>query len=152
MGQGQPIESIDTPYTDGPWVAHGGHGELEAEHDYLRAFRGQTDAYRVPRREEGNTGHAIQSQITRIDFPKYSGEEEPSEWVFNTEQFFHYHHTPDEKVLLASFHLTKITSQWFQWWQRTQRWVTWRDMAHALCGRFGPTEYEDFDEALYHIR
>lgn len=40
MEQGQPIEPIDTPYTNGCWAARGGHGKLDTEHDYLHAFRG----------------------------------------------------------------------------------------------------------------
>ncbi|KAF8405746.1 hypothetical protein HHK36_007823 [Tetracentron sinense] len=60
-----------------------------------------------------------------------------------------------QKVTLAAFYLEGEANQWWQWVQKvyhadTQP-VTWEIFERELLARFGPTEYEDFDEALSHI-
>jgi len=57
---------------------------------------------------------------------------------------------------LASFHLEGEANQWWQWLHRAYkeegRTVTWEIFEEELWARFGPTECEDFDEALSKIR
>ena len=38
--------------------------------------------------------------------------------------------------------------QWNQWFEKARLNITWEEFTQALCVRFGPTDYEDFDEAL----
>ena len=38
--------------------------------------------------------------------------------------------------------------QWYQWFEKARRDVSWEEFTHALCVRFEPSNYEDFDEAL----
>ena len=35
-----------------------------------------------------------------------------------------------------------------QWFEQSQQNVQWEEFTKALCIRFGPSDYEDFDEAL----
>ena len=38
--------------------------------------------------------------------------------------------------------------QWYRWFEKAWPNITWEEFTQALCVRFGPTDYEDFDEAL----
>ncbi|XP_065632203.1 uncharacterized protein LOC136068679 [Quercus suber] len=58
----------------------------------------------------------------------------------------------EERVVLASFHLQDDALQWYQWYEKTQPNVQWEEFTQALCVRFGPSDYEDFDEALAKVR
>ena len=61
-----------------------------------------------------------------------------------------------QKVTFASFHLEGEANQWWQWlhkaYKEEGRTVTWRDFEEELWARFGPTDCEDFDEALSRVR
>ena len=96
------------------------------------------------------------TKTTRLDFPKYSGRD-PTEWFSKVDQFFEFQCTPETyKVSLASYHLGGEANQWWQWIRLTYREedkeMSWVGFEEELWARFGPTEGEDFDEALSHIR
>ena len=55
-------------------------------------------------------------------------------------------------MLLASFNLQDDALQWYQWFEKKQTHVSWEDFTQALCVRFGPSDYENFDEALAKLR
>ncbi|RVW68732.1 Transposon Tf2-2 polyprotein [Vitis vinifera] len=93
---------------------------------------------------------------TKIEFPRFAGDD-PTEWFNRVAQFFEFQRTPeDQKVSLAAFHMEGEANQWWQWLNRTykeeNRTVTWTMFADELWARFGPTDGEDFDEALSHIK
>ncbi|KAH9751491.1 hypothetical protein KPL71_014318 [Citrus sinensis] len=74
-------------------------------------------------------------------------------WFSRINQFFEDEEsTEDQKVVLASFHLEGEANQWWQWLRRSYqeegRVVTWEIFMEELWARFGPTDCEDFDEAL----
>ncbi|KAH9685459.1 hypothetical protein KPL70_013963 [Citrus sinensis] len=64
--------------------------------------------------------------------------------------------TNEQKVSLASFHLEGEANQWWQWMRRTyqeeEKIVTWESFVEELWARFGPTECEDYDEALSRVK
>ena len=61
---------------------------------------------------EGSTG-GIQSQFSRLDFPRFNGEDLTG-WIYKVEQFFHHQRTAaKERVVLASFHLQDDALQWY---------------------------------------
>ncbi|KAH9670785.1 hypothetical protein KPL70_017109 [Citrus sinensis] len=64
--------------------------------------------------------------------------------------------TNEQKVSLASFHLEGEANQWWQWMRRTyqeeEMTVTWEIFVEELWARFGPTECEDYDEALSRVK
>lgn len=72
-------------------------------------------------------------------------------------QCFELQSTPEaQKVSLASYHLEGEANQWWQWIRRTfeeeERALSWENFKDELSARFGPSECEDFDEALSRIR
>ncbi|KAF2298467.1 hypothetical protein GH714_023683 [Hevea brasiliensis] len=93
------------------------------------------------------------AKLAKLEFSKYPGDD-PTEWFMRVHQFFEYQGTPDsEKVSLASYHLR---NEWWQWLRRTHTEagtaVTWEVFSEELWSRFGPTDFEDFDELLSKIR
>lgn len=97
---------------------------------------------------QGGTIGGVQTRISRVDFPQFNGED-PTGWIYKAEKFSKYQKTADEeKIALASFHLQDDALQWYKWFEKTQKNVSWEEFTHALCVRFGPSDYEDFDEAL----
>ncbi|RVW21961.1 hypothetical protein CK203_107764 [Vitis vinifera] len=110
-----------------------------------------------PQREENDSGRQIfSSKMVKLEFPKYS-RADPTEWCNRVAQFFEFQDTADnQKVSLASFHLEGEANQWWQWlrrvYQEEDRVVTWELFEEELWARFGPTECENFDEALSKIR
>ncbi|KAA8524177.1 hypothetical protein F0562_010393 [Nyssa sinensis] len=106
-------------------------------------------------REEGFHPHN-HSQFTKMDFPKFSGDD-PTKWLSRASQYFEFQETVEEqKVALASFHLEGEANQWWQWLKQVQRdeglEITWSLFEREIMTRFGPTEYECFDEALSRVK
>ena len=100
----------------------------------------------------GGPNGGVQARFSRLDFPRFNGED-PTGWIYKADQFFRYQGTAEaERILLASFHLQDEALQWYQWYERTNPNVRWGEFTQALCVRFGPSEYEDFDEALSRLR
>ncbi|XP_035544589.1 uncharacterized protein LOC118347983 [Juglans regia] len=110
-----------------------------------------------PNREGHNGGQlVVSSKTAKLEFPRFSGDD-PKEWVNRVNQFFEFQNTPDnQKVTLASYHLEGEANQWWQWIRRTfqeeGRILSWIDFEEELWARFGPSDCEDFDEALSRIR
>ncbi|KAL5743864.1 hypothetical protein ACOSQ2_026980 [Xanthoceras sorbifolium] len=85
------------------------------------------------------------SKLAKLEFPKYAGDD-PTEWFTLVDQFFEYQGTlENQKVPLASFYLEGEENQWWQWLRRAYH-------EEGNESRFGPTDCEDFDEALSKIR
>ncbi|KAF2307372.1 hypothetical protein GH714_026694 [Hevea brasiliensis] len=75
----------------------------------------------------------------------------------NQPEVFEYHGTTEsQKVPLASFHLEGEANQWWQWLKRSykeeNKMITLEIFYAELWARFGPTDDEDFDEALSKIK
>ncbi|KAH9783665.1 hypothetical protein KPL71_009410 [Citrus sinensis] len=110
-----------------------------------------------PSREENERGRQpFPSRAAKLEFLHYSGDD-PTEWFNQVTQFFYYQETlDDQRVVLASFHLEGEANQWWQWlrraYQEEGRLVTWETFEEELWARFGPTESEDFDEALSRVK
>lgn len=85
----------------------------------------------------------------KMDFPQFSGDE-PIIWLKHVAQIFEFQQTVEGvKVNLAAFYLEGEVNQWWQWlkifYLKDAKPVTWANLEQA---RYGPTDYEDFDEAL----
>lgn len=110
-----------------------------------------------PVREESDARRPmLPTRITKLEFPRFAGDD-PTEWYNRVSQYFEYQETMDEhKVTLAAYHLEGEANQWWQWMRRAyeeeRRLVTWKIFVEELWARFGPTECEDFDEALSRVR
>ena len=110
----------------------------------------------ITNREDNGGGRlVVSSKIAKLEFPRFSGDD-PSEWFNRVNQFFEFQNTPEaQKVSLASYHLEGEANQWWQWIRRTfqeeGRVLSWMNFEDKLWARFGPSECEDFDEALSRI-
>ncbi|XP_035546606.1 uncharacterized protein LOC118348648 [Juglans regia] len=98
----------------------------------------------------------VSSKTAKLEFPRFSGDD-PTEWFNRVNQFFEFQNTPEaQRVSLASYHLEGEANQWWQWIRRTLREegraLSWANFENELWARFGPSECEDFDEALSRIR
>lgn len=50
----------------------------------------------------------------RLDFPRFSDDDDPLAWIYKAEQYFAYCHTlKNHKVLTGSFHFENVPLQWF---------------------------------------
>lgn len=110
-----------------------------------------------PGREESERNRQqLPPRVAKLEFPHYAGDD-PTEWFNRVSQFFEYQKTTDDqKVALASFHFEGEANQWWRWLRRAYReekcMVTWETFTEELWARFGPTECEDFDESLSHVK
>ncbi|KAL4339217.1 hypothetical protein GQ457_08G014540 [Hibiscus cannabinus] len=91
-------------------------------------------------------------QPTKLEFSKYAGDN-PTEWFTHVDQFFELQGTMDsEKIQLASYHLQGEANQWWRWLRQSymtdDKEITWEIFVEELWARFGPTDCEDFHEAL----
>ena len=96
------------------------------------------------------------SKLARLEFPRFTGSG-PTEWFTRVKQFFDYQVTPgSQKVPLASYHMEGEANQWWKWLKRAYKEenqeITWELFQDELWARFGPTEDEDYDEALSKIK
>ena len=111
-----------------------------------RVDDGEGNSVSQPR--SSGAGGSVQTRFSQIDFPHFSGED-PTRWIYKVEKLFRYQHTAtNERVVLASFHLQDDALQWYWWFEKARPNITWEEFTQALCVCFGPTDYEDFDEAL----
>ncbi|GJV54173.1 putative mitochondrial protein [Tanacetum coccineum] len=97
------------------------------------------------------------SKLTKLEFPIYRGDEDPTEWFTKVDQFFKNQGTPvTQKVSLASYHLLGEANQWWRWlrkaYQEERKEVTWDIFYEELWPRYGPTDFKDFDEALLMVQ
>ena len=117
----------------------------------------EQDAYSRSHRDNNEGPRLnVSSKTAKLEFPRFSGGD-PTEWVARVDQFFEFQATAEaQKVLLVSFHLEGEANQWWRWLNYTfrveRRQVTWAVFEEELWVQFGPTNSEDFDEALSHIR
>ncbi|KAL4187830.1 hypothetical protein AMTRI_Chr09g40760 [Amborella trichopoda] len=52
------------------------------------------------------TQQSFVSKLVKLDFPRFNGSEDTTNWTCRVEQFFQFYQTPkEERVALASFHL-----------------------------------------------
>jgi len=107
---------------------------------------------------EGHDGgrQIVSSKTAKLEFPRFSGDD-PTEWFNRVNQFFEFQNTAEtQKVSLASYHLEGEANQWWQWIRRNFQdeghAIAWVNFEDELWARFGPSECENFDEALSRIR
>lgn len=108
----------------------------------------------VGRREE--TPPVNHFRHIKLDCPRFDGGD-PTEWLSKIKQYFAFHEVPmEQRVGFASYHLTAEANAW---WQATSKALRlhphttdWETFEHELWIRFGPSEGENFHEALSKIQ
>lgn len=100
-------------------------------------------------RRESEIGHQIYTaptRQTRVEFPRFSGEDLRG-WLYRCENFFELDNTPwDMKVRVAAVHLERRALQWHQMYMQkraTRETPHWEEYIRALHIRFGTTVFED---------
>ncbi|KAJ4795897.1 polyprotein [Rhynchospora pubera] len=79
----------------------------------------------------------------RLIFPRFASGD-PTDWLFNVEQYFKYYDTlPADRLLIMSMHLDSPASRWYQGLLSDHKIGSWDDFTAALQYRFGPSEFED---------
>lgn len=123
--------------------------------------RGEEQHYPMEQRTDitnpfaANLNHGQQKHV-KLDFPRFNGGD-PEEWLNRAKQYFAYHEIPrEQRVSFASYHLTEEANAWWQAKSRGRGFdahrLPWETFEADLWTRFGPSDGEDFEEALCHIR
>ena len=91
-------------------------------------------------------------KMPKLDFPKFSGKDVDG-WLCWVDQFFSLHNVPIyHRVQMASFNLESEALHWFQWLRVNHPDPSWEYFESQLLTRFGPSDYEDFTEALIRLK
>ena len=88
----------------------------------------------------------------KLEFPRFQGED-PTYWIYKTNQFFSYHSTPEhQKIIMASYHLDGEALIWFQDAKQVGGFASWEVFIRALQTHFGTLAYDDPMEALTRLK
>ena len=95
---------------------------------------------------------AIIPKTIKVEFPRFRGEN-PSGWIYKANQFFQLYGTPpNQKILLASYHMEDKALIWFQDAKEAGLFTSWEAFVKFLHVRFGITAYDDPMESLTRLR
>jgi hypothetical protein len=87
----------------------------------------------------------------KLDIPRFNGTDVVG-WIFKINQFFDYHHTPeDQRLRIASFYMEAEALGWFQWMHANGQLLNWALFLQSLESRFAPSLYEDPKGALFKL-
>jgi hypothetical protein len=74
----------------------------------------------------------------KLDFPQFDGKSDPLSWLNRCEQFFRGQRTEDQdKVWLATYHLTGVAQEWYYQHERNHgvlHWDEFKELCHLLSG------------------
>lgn len=94
-----------------------------------------------PKGDDGDYTFGIRGapRFHKLLFPTYDGKEDPLSWLNRCEQFFQGQRTmEEEKVWLASYHMTGVAQQWYYRLERNQGVPSWPRFVDHVNLRFGP--------------
>jgi hypothetical protein len=97
-------------------------------------------------RDKGSGGfHNNQgTKVTKLDFPKYNGQEDPTSWICQVLQYFDFKQIEErEKLPLAAYHLEGESQMWYQLFKDSEEVITWDALKTALHTRYGSTSFDD---------
>lgn len=109
-------------------------------HNDVHQHHGQRDDVHHHRGHRGDNHYNGRTRITKIDFPRFSGEK-VQEWLSMVEQFFTVDNTPEvSKVPIASLHFDGLARTWHQALVQEEvggvLWREWRNYKALLKERF----------------
>jgi hypothetical protein len=92
-------------------------------------------------------------KFAKLNFSRYNGTKDPTDWICRAEQFFEYQNTVEEgKVSLAAFHLEGEAQLWYQLLKESDTAVEWEALKEGLHVRYEPTQFDDFFGNLTKLR
>jgi len=93
-----------------------------------------------------NNGGNNFSRLSRINFPKFEGEDVQG-WLYKCEQFFELDAIAENwRVKVASIHLSGRALVWHQAYIRNfgaGNWLGWEEYKVAIVSRFGTRSFND---------
>lgn len=88
----------------------------------------------------------------KLILPAFDGSN-PLEWIFQAEQFFkHYSIAEENRLSQISCYMAGDALGWFQWLHHNQLLTTWEEFTRALELRFGPSSFENHQQALFKLQ
>lgn len=91
-------------------------------------------------------------KVVRLEFTRFKGEN-PSSWVYKVHQFLQLYNTPpNQKILLAAYHMEDEALVWFQDAEESGQFTSWEAFVRALHVRFGALTNDDLMETLTRLR
>ncbi|XP_025635201.2 uncharacterized protein [Arachis hypogaea] len=89
----------------------------------------------------------------KVDFPRFSGTEDVSQWIYHVERFFRiYDISEDQRLDLVAVNLEGRALTWFQMWERLEPMADWLAISTALQMQFGPSHFENPREELLKLK
>ncbi|XP_020978093.1 uncharacterized protein LOC110271493 [Arachis ipaensis] len=89
----------------------------------------------------------------KVDFPRFSGAEDVSQWIYRVERFFRIYDIPeDQRLDLVAVNLEGRALAWFQMWERLEPMTDWLAISTALQMQFGPSHFENPREELLKLK
>lgn len=77
----------------------------------------------------------------------------PLDWLFQAEQFFVHYSIPQNQWLThAASYITGDALSWFQWMFQNNLLSNWDSFTSALEVRFGPSSFENHQQALFKLK
>lgn len=92
----------------------------------LQSFPGSSYGVLNSIKEPSENSFKVRS--VKLDFPRFDGKN-VMDWIFKAEQFFDYYTTPDsDRLTIASVHLDREVVPWYQMIQKTEPFMTWKNL------------------------
>ena len=77
----------------------------------------------------------------------------PLDWIFQANQFFtHYSISPNQRLAHIAGYMTGDALGWYQWMFNNNLLSTWDAFTSALEVRFGPSAYDNHQQALFKLK
>ena len=74
-----------------------------------------------------SSNRSIVPKLTKLEFPRYKGGDDPTSWVCRAEQFFQFQQIEhEEQVSLAAYHLEGDAQLWYQLVKEEGTPITWQ--------------------------
>ncbi len=123
--------------------------------DQMKSNRNDDRGESSHRRNDGESSHGrtnygstgsrgtVISRVTKLNFPRFNGRNDPTSWICRKEQFFEFQNIPNEKwIFLAAYHLKGEAQLWYQL-LKSEGEITWANLKEGLYARYGSTEFDD---------
>ncbi|CAN1122400.1 hypothetical protein LINPERPRIM_LOCUS2707, partial [Linum perenne] len=80
----------------------------------------------------------------KVDFPRFVGDEDPTIWICQADQYFQFYRTVDaDKVFIASIFLEGEAQLWLRAMKDSAQEVTWEQMKEWLYARYSPIKIDE---------
>lgn len=91
-------------------------------------------------------------KLPKLTLPQFDGTN-PLEWIFQANQFFSYYSiAPAQRLSQASCYMIGDALGWYQWLHNNNLLSSWEDFVRALELRFGPSSFENHQQALFKLQ